>query len=79
MTQKHHITYKPKEWKVGLTGWEHKAVTHLQNLKPTKKNLEHASDLLHAVSHEWNRLAYQLYQIENKNINPIKKTGSATE
>ena len=69
MKQKHHITYSP-EWIVELNGWQHKVITHIQRLKPTQKNYEQVLGFHHALSHELNRIAYQLYEARKDNLNP---------
>jgi len=67
--QKHHITYNPP-WVVELNGWQHKAITIVQRLKATEANYRNTLGFFHALSHELNRLAYQLYEARKGNINP---------
>ena len=69
MTQKHHITYDP-EWIVPLNGWQHKVITHTQQLKPTEQNYRNTLNFFHALVHELDRLAYRLYEARKDNINP---------
>ena len=69
MKQRHHITYKPA-WIVELTGWQHKVITYIQRLKPTRTNYAAVTNFMHAVCHEWQRLRYQLDEIEKRNENP---------
>ena len=69
MTQKHHIQYDP-EWIVELDGWQHKVVTHLQRMKPTGKNYAAATNFMHAVVHEWNRIRCRLDREKMDNMNP---------
>jgi hypothetical protein len=69
MTQKHHITYDPP-WTVPLNGWQHKVITHLQRLKPTKKNREQVRAFTKAVNYEWLRIESQLDRINERNENP---------
>jgi len=67
--QRHHITYTP-EWIVPLTGWQHKAVTHLQNMKATQDNINQVTGFVNAVIYEWQRLHYQYYEAKKGNLNP---------
>ena len=68
LTQRHHILYEP-EWIVELTGWQHKVITHIQRLKATENNYQAVGRFLHAVTHEWNRIGFQLAAAREKNIN----------
>lgn len=67
--QRHHITYNP-EWIVELTGWQHKVVTHLQNMKATQENINQVTGFMNAVIYEWQRLHYQYYEAKKGNLNP---------
>ena len=67
--QGHHITRTP-EWVVPLNGWQHKAISIVERLNPTQANYEATLNFYHALSHQLNRLAYQLYEARKGNLNP---------
>ena len=69
MTQKHHIQYNPP-WIVPITGWQHKVLTYMQRMKPTKTNELKARNFAHAVLYEWQRISAQLAELEERNLNP---------
>jgi hypothetical protein len=45
-------------------------MTHIQQMKATQENFNKVTNLMHAVAHEWNRIAYQLYEARKGNLNP---------
>ena len=57
--QIHHITYEP-EWTVELNGHFHRAITTLQRMKSTPDNYAKATNLMHAVCQEWQRIRREL-------------------
>ena len=67
--QGHHITRTP-EWIVPLNGWQHKVITIMEKLNATEKNYQDSLGFFHAVSHQLNRIAYQLYEARKGNLNP---------
>ena len=67
--QGHHITRKP-EWVVPLNGWQHKVISIIERLNATDKNYHDTLHFFHAVSHQLNRIAYQLYEARKGNLNP---------
>ena len=67
--QGHHITRTP-EWIVDLNGWQHKVITIIEKLTPTQANYEATLNFHHALQHQLNRIAYQLYEARKGNLNP---------
>ena len=67
--QGHHITREP-EWIVPLNGWQHKVISIIEKLNPTEENYRATLNFHHALQHQLNRLAYQLYKAREGNLNP---------
>ena len=55
----HHIkyagVYKQHDWTVEITGQMHRLITIIQRSKPTTERYILLTNLLHAITEEWNR------------------------
>ena len=68
----HHIVYRPKEWKVELTGQMHRVMTVIQNTKPSTMQYARITNFIHSLMHEWNRMRMALDTTDEKR-KPIKR------
>jgi len=66
---KHHITYQP-EWVVEVWQRHHREITYCQRMKATPENRKHLHNFIQALTHEYNRICFQLFELESKNENP---------
>jgi hypothetical protein len=66
---RHHITYNP-EWVVEVWARHHREITIVQGWKANEQNRKHLHNFIQSLSHEYNRICLQLYQVESRNINP---------
>lgn len=57
--QLHHITYKP-EWTVELNMLMHRTISRIQQTKATSQAFADVTNLMHAVTYEWNRMRMEL-------------------
>ena len=57
--QEHHITYKPP-WTVDLTWQQHRVVTTTQRTKSSPEQYARLTNLIHALTYEWNRMRKEL-------------------
>ena len=55
----HHIKYegifKQHDWEIQITGQMHRLITIIQRSKPTTERYILLTNLLHALTEEWNR------------------------
>ena len=62
--QNHHITYSgekgEKEWVVELTMMAHRMISRIQMTRATEEQYVMATNLVHALTAEWNRLRREL-------------------
>lgn len=58
--QNHHMTYEP-DVTVELKMSEHRVISRIQNTKATMDEYIGLTNLLHAVTHEWNRMRMELH------------------
>ena len=57
---RHHIEYFPEEWTVEIQQSWHRCVSRLQNSKATPDLYMCTTNMMHSLTHEWNRLRKEL-------------------
>lgn len=68
---KHHITYDP-EWIVEIQARWHREITFIQKTKATPEFERILKNFMMSLQHEYHRVCFQLFEIDQKNINPKK-------
>jgi len=58
-TQMHHIRYDT-DWKVELTGQQHRVITTIQNTNASPEQYARITNFIHSILEEWNRMRMEL-------------------
>ena len=66
---RHHIVYKP-EFVVEVWARHHLEITYIQRQKATPEFRKYLHNFMISIQHEYNRVCFQLSEMDSKNINP---------